>query len=110
MVGLVLQVGDAEKLPHALGLESLDQFFKVGEQSPCFTTIEKGGGNKRLVRLEPAYKADGIVPPDPVFSLATAAIAEAILMRTSAEQVPSLQRVAPRYLKLSPPLTSGCSF
>ena len=65
-------------------------FFKVGEQSPCFTTIEKGGGNKRLVRLEPAYKADGIVPPDPVFSLATAAIAEAILMRTSAEQEPSL--------------------
>ena len=35
-----------------------------------------------------------------LFSLAIAAIAEAILMRTSAEQVPSLHRVAPRYLKL----------
>ena len=34
-----------------------------------------------------------------LFSLAIAAIAEAILMRTSAEQVPSLHRVAPRYLK-----------
>ena len=35
-----------------------------------------------------------------LFNLATAAIAEAILMRISAEQVPSLHRVAPRYLKL----------
>ena len=35
-----------------------------------------------------------------LFSLAIAAIAEAILMRTSAEQVPSLHRIAPRYLKL----------
>ena len=34
------------------------------------------------------------------FNLAIAAIAEAILMRTSAEQVPSLRWVAPRYLKL----------
>ena len=35
-----------------------------------------------------------------LFSLAIAAIAEAILRQTSAEQVPSLHRVAPRYLKL----------
>ena len=35
-----------------------------------------------------------------LFGLAIAAIAEANLMRTSAEQVPSLHRVAPRYLKL----------
>ena len=35
-----------------------------------------------------------------LFSLAIVAIAEAILMRTSAEQVPSLHRVAPRYLIL----------
>ena len=35
-----------------------------------------------------------------LFSLAFAAIAEAILMRTSAKQVPSLQRAAPRYSKL----------
>ena len=36
-----------------------------------------------------------------LFSLAIADFAEAILMRTSAEQVPSLHRVAPRYLKLA---------
>ena len=35
-----------------------------------------------------------------LFSLAIAAIAEAIPIWTSAEQVPSLHRVAPRYLKL----------
>ena len=35
-----------------------------------------------------------------LFSLAIAAIAEAILMRTSAEQVLSLHKVAPRYLKM----------
>ena len=35
-----------------------------------------------------------------LFSLAFAAVAEAILMRTSAEQVPPLDRVVPRYLKL----------
>ena len=35
-----------------------------------------------------------------LLTLAIAAIAEAILMQASAEQVPSLHRVAPRYLKL----------
>ena len=35
-----------------------------------------------------------------LFSPVIAVIAEAILMRTSAEQVPSLYRVALRYLKL----------
>ena len=53
----------------------------------------------RLVELELACKADGVALPV-LFSLAIAATAEAILMRTSAEQVPSLHRVAPRCLKL----------
>ena len=39
-----------------------------------------------------------------LFSLTIVAIAEAILMQTSAEQVSSLHRVAPRYLKLVIPL------
>ena len=29
LVGLVLQVGDAEKFPHAAGFESLDPFLRV---------------------------------------------------------------------------------
>ena len=37
-----------------------------------------------------------------LFSLAISAIAEAVLMQTSAEQVPSLHRVAPRYWNESP--------
>ena len=35
-----------------------------------------------------------------LINLAIAAIAEAILLRISAEQVPSLHRIAPRYLRL----------
>ena len=61
--------------------------------------MEEDGGEKRLVQLELAWEADGVAPPDP-FSLAIAAIAEAILMRTSAEQVPFLHRVAPMSSKL----------
>ena len=61
VVGLVLQVGDVEKFPQALGFESLDPFSKVSMQSPCFKATEEDGG-----KLELACKADGIAPPDPV--------------------------------------------
>ena len=46
-VGLVLQAGDAEKFPHAAGFESLDPFFRVSKQGPCFTAIEEDRGDKR---------------------------------------------------------------
>ena len=65
VVGLVLQVGDTEKFPQALAFESLDPLFRVSKQAPCFTAIEDGG-DKRLVELELACKADGVAPPDPV--------------------------------------------
>ena len=35
VAGLVLQVGDAEKFPQALGLESLDFFLRVIKQGLC---------------------------------------------------------------------------
>ena len=41
-------------------------FFRVSEQCPLFTAIEEAGGDKRLVELELACKADGVAPPDPV--------------------------------------------
>ena len=66
VIGLVLQVGDAEKFPQALVFESLDPFFGVSKQGSCFTAIEEGGGDKRLVQLELACKTDGVVLPDPV--------------------------------------------
>ena len=41
IVGLVLKVGDEEKFPHALGLESLDPFFfRISKQGSCFTAID----------------------------------------------------------------------
>ena len=53
----------------ALGFESLDpflSFFLVSKQGPCFTAIQKDGGDKRLVELELACKADGVTLPDPI--------------------------------------------
>ena len=64
VVGLVLQVGDVEKFLQAFGFEGLDPFLRVSKQGPCFTAIEEGGGDKRLVELELACKADGTAPPD----------------------------------------------
>ena len=90
----MLQVGDAEKFLQALGFESLDPLLRVSQQGPCFTAMEEDRDNKRLVELELAGEADGAAPSG------TAAIAEAIMIRTSAEQWPSLHRVARRYLKL----------
>ena len=67
VVGLVLQVGDTEKFPHALGFEGLDPFFfRVSQRGPCFTAIEEDGGDTRLVECELACKADAVAVPDPV--------------------------------------------
>ena len=62
-VGLVLQVGDVENLPHALGFESVDPFYRVNKQGPYFIAIEKDGGAKRLVQLELVCQADGVALP-----------------------------------------------
>ena len=66
VVGFVLQVGNAEKFPRAIGFKSQDPFLRVSKQGPCFTAIQKDGCDKRLVELELACKADGVAPPDPV--------------------------------------------
>ena len=67
-VGLVLQVGDAEKFPQAYGFENLGPFFRVSTQGPCSIDIEEDGGGKRFVQLEFACEADDVAPPDPVLS------------------------------------------
>ena len=64
VVGLVFKVGDTKKLPQALGSESLDRFFSVSKQGPCFRAFEEDGGDERLVKLELACEADGVAPPD----------------------------------------------
>ena len=62
VVGLVLQVGDAQKFPQALGFKSLDPFFRVSKHGPCFTAIEEDGGDKRFAELELACEAEGVAP------------------------------------------------
>ena len=66
VVGLLLQVGDVEKFPQALGIQRLDPFPSVSKQGPCFTAIEEDGGDRRLVEIDLACKADGVALPDPV--------------------------------------------
>ena len=66
VVGLVLKVENTETFPHALVFESLDPFFRVSEQGPCFTAVEENGADKRLIELALACKADGVAQPDPV--------------------------------------------
>ena len=66
VVGLVVQVRNTEKFPHALDFDSLGPLFRVSKQGPCFTAIDEDGSDKSLVQLELACKAYGVVPPDPV--------------------------------------------
>ena len=69
IVGLVLQVGDAEKFPDALGFESLDPFFFESQPAgSMFHGVEKDGSDKKLVGFELTCKADGVAPPVPVLS------------------------------------------
>ena len=63
--GLVLQVGDAGKFPRALGFENLDPSFRVSKRDPR-VTAEEDEGDKRLVQLKLACKADGAASSDPV--------------------------------------------
>ena len=66
IVSLVLQIGEMEKFPQALGFKGPEYFLRVGKQGPHFTAIGEDGGNKRLSELELACKADGVASPDPV--------------------------------------------
>ena len=66
VIGLIFQVGDVERCPQALGLESLDPFFRVSKQGPCLTAVEVDADDKRLEQLELACKADYLALPDTV--------------------------------------------
>ena len=106
VVGLVFQVGDTEKVPQALGVERLDPFFflslslRVSKQGLCLTAIEEYGSDKRLLQLELVCGCWWIYSARSCLIRPLLLFAEAILVWISAEQVPSVQRVAPRYLKL----------
>ena len=40
--------------------------FRISKQGPRFTAVEEDGGDKRLVDLVLACKADGVASPDHV--------------------------------------------
>ena len=87
-------MGDKEKFPQALGFESLDPFFTVSKR---FIAAEADGGyNTNLNLIAKLMVLHGQI----LVSVAIASIAEAILMRISVKQLSSLQRLAPRDLKL----------
>ena len=46
-------------------------FLKVSKQGICLTSIEEDGGDKDLVQLELACKADCVASPDPVLILSS---------------------------------------
>ena len=64
VVGLVLQVEDAEKFPQTLGIDTLDPFFRIGKQGPCSTAIEEDGGDQRLIDIELACEAAAVLKMD----------------------------------------------
>ena len=51
-------------------------FFSVRKQGPCFIAMEEDGDDKRLVQLELACNADGVLR-QVLFNLAIAAKSEA---------------------------------
>ena len=99
VLDLVLQAGETKKSSQTLGLENLDFLgfflfcFLVSKQGSCFTATEEDGGDTRPAQLELALGAN-VLHRQILFSLAIAAIAEANLMQTSVEQLPSSHRVA----------------
>ena len=80
----MVKVGDAEKFFRVLGFKGLDPFLTVNKHGPRFKATEEDGSNNRLVQLNLLVKLMMLRLLIP-FSLAIAAIAEAILVRASAE-------------------------
>ena len=98
-VGLVLQVGDVKKLSHALNLESLHPSWRVSKQGHVSQPLRRMQVIRDFYILNLLSKLMVLLRKI-LFNLAIAAIAQEILIRISAEQVPCLYRAGPRYLKL----------
>ena len=101
VVGLVLQVGSAGKFSQALGFRKTGSFFFIfsfSRQVHVLQSQRRIEVTRDLCNLNLLTKLM-VLLRQILFNLAITAFAEAVLMRTSAEQVPFLQRVTPRYLK-----------
>ena len=54
------------KVPQKLGLVTLDPYLSVSQQGLCLTAFGDSVGDRRLVQLDPAGRADGVALPAPV--------------------------------------------
>ena len=86
VVGFVPRAEDAEKFPLALGLKSLDPFLRVSKQGTCLSAKTKKAVTRELYNFNSLAKLMALLRQN-LLNLDIAAIAEAILMRVSAEQV-----------------------
>ena len=102
VVDLVLQVEDAEKFPQALVSKAWILFSKSASR------VYVSQPQRRMEVTRDLYSLSLLVKLTALHCqiLFNMAIAEAILMQTSAEQVPSLHRLAPRFKPFRHYLTS----
>lgn len=84
-------------LKHLVQVKSLDSHFSVSQEGPCLTLIKDDGDNEWLEELVLGWKADGVARYSTLSSLA---IVAPILICICVVQVPSQERVAPKYLML----------
>ena len=99
-IGLVFHIGSVEKFPQALGFESLDPFFS--QRAGSMFHSHRGGC--RWQETCRAWTCLGSWWCCTTRSYINLAVTEAMLMRISAKQVPSLH---PGTWKWSPAPTSG---
>ena len=92
-------VGNVQKSPIASHLKGLDPSLDFCCQGPALTGIKEGRLDEPPHQLNLRSKRDVLVP-HMIFSLERAAVIWAILERISGVD-PSLEIIAPRYLKFS---------
>ena len=92
-------VGNVQKSPIVSHLKGLDSSLHFYCQGSALKGIKEGRWDERPRQLNLKSKRDVLVPPY-IFSLERAAIVWAILERISGFD-PSLEKIAPRYLKFS---------
>ncbi|KAH3843247.1 hypothetical protein DPMN_116758 [Dreissena polymorpha] len=98
LVCLVLRVGNAEQSSDTFMFECLYHAFCVRVKRPGLAAKEYDGDYEGRLEHVLGKLMEQLVHN--MHSLAIAAVAMAIFIRTSAALVPSLNRVAPKYLKL----------
>ncbi|KAH3735361.1 hypothetical protein DPMN_041880 [Dreissena polymorpha] len=98
LIGLVLQPEDEKQSSETLVFKGLYPAFCVRVKWPCLAFVQQDRDYERLVEPVPGGKADGAACKK---LTELDEIAMAILIRTSAVLLPSLDMVASKFLKLT---------